>query len=1248
MRGLSVSLRHGIVGAVVVGWGLLVAQPVLAQRSVVADLSGDTDEAIAVSLLLRSMLREGPRPAVPRDEVLRALERVPSAKRFGMQVDPTGAAALLKDLGADRLVSGELLRDDVYLNLTLRAYDRAGTLISATSVRTSRGEVASVALEGAKRIAGPAGLEANGRPAASLGELRPFVRAVELMGQGNNKGAAEALSVANPSVAARVSACKEIADVLWRDTTLPPDTRMVAAMAAGEAKEASKLGEGAGQTVETRAQSVRAAIAMGDLARAEKDLARMKGESSPTLSLARAELLYKKGKVSEAEKELKPLLDKSPPDSAALSFVASLPPKALSASTESNAVTAAQRVSKTLPGVASAIGMRATRGGSKSPDAIGLVSVDDMAPTELSEVDALLEGGNGSGSVGPMEKNPSFGAAAGGVPGLPGVAGAPGGVPNLANLAKMVGGGAGKSLLAGVQQRQKEAKVVELGGQKGGGAHVVAEGAAAGTAVAPTGSAAAAANTRAAAVRSAEETTPQVAELAKKLVPLLDAFPPLAARPTGTVTIYQMKGGGSPFWSMYTVNQTPLRFGLSVALSSTPYDLGVVAKTSVVDELTHDGFAKLATRDGLSSDFILLYKATSEETDAHVYLALYDVAESQLLEYDDKIPGEATGLVRLNLALLPIGVAAAAVFLGFVFLTVVRVGEVRVDIKRDPGSEDEALVVVINKKPKAPPIEDIHAFHKKVHEGGPKRGRMRQSLVPPKVLFPRVPVGSWYVHLYGTQIKGGEIRELPAGITQKINVKRGETVALKMDIDPNAGEFKIRVTDGDGIAGALIYVDGNKAGVVVTDAQGGALLHIPLGAHVVTVEVGDLVMTREVTSAGGKVQVLNFDLPTERRLVSMADGIAVLDDDHSLQQKAAQAAMAQAAADKAAARAAGGVSAAHEEPEDDGISLPEGFHISIPDPNGAQTTPSPMSPMQLGQQGTLAAGSAPRRAPAPVAARAEAPVTKNAARGLSRYQRIAELGRGAMGVVFQGRDLVLERDVAIKIISDEVRQNQQALDMFFQEAKAMASLNHPNLVTVFDQGSDGDETFLVMELVEGQTLEHVLEARGTLPLDEALGIVEQLSAGLAYAHGRRILHRDIKPANIFLSHDGVVKIGDFGLARAVRQARLTQTKVCGTPLYMSPEQIRGAGVDFRSDLYSVGCTLFELVTGRPPFVTGEVMYHHMYTAPPAPSEVNASIPKEIDQLVLACLEKEMDKRISTADALRATIRPLRDRFTKVA
>jgi serine/threonine protein kinase len=177
-----------------------------------------------------------------------------------------------------------------------------------------------------------------------------------------------------------------------------------------------------------------------------------------------------------------------------------------------------------------------------------------------------------------------------------------------------------------------------------------------------------------------------------------------------------------------------------------------------------------------------------------------------------------------------------------------------------------------------------------------------------------------------------------------------------------------------------------------------------------------------------------------------------------------------------------------------------------------------------------------------------------------------------------------------------------------------------------------------MELIEGRTLEHVLERRGKLPWNEVLSVGNQMCAGLSVAHARHIIHRDIKPANVFIATGGVVKIGDFGLARAVREMNISHTRVCGTPLYMSPEQIRGADVDFRSDLYAVGCTLFELLTGRPPFLDGEILYHHVHTPPPDPASLEPSVPPAVSQLVLACLAKNKSERVESALALRTLIR----------
>jgi serine/threonine protein kinase len=181
-----------------------------------------------------------------------------------------------------------------------------------------------------------------------------------------------------------------------------------------------------------------------------------------------------------------------------------------------------------------------------------------------------------------------------------------------------------------------------------------------------------------------------------------------------------------------------------------------------------------------------------------------------------------------------------------------------------------------------------------------------------------------------------------------------------------------------------------------------------------------------------------------------------------------------------------------------------------------------------------------------------------------------------------------------------------------------------------------------MELVEGGSLDTVLrDKNGKIPLVTALDYADQLCAGIGYAHSKRIIHRDIKPANIFVTSQGYVKIGDFGLARAVRAIKISRTNVSGTPLYMSPEQISGKDIDFRADLYSVGCTVFELLTGQPPFVEGEVLYHHMHTPPPAPSSLVAGLGRDVDALVAYCLAKDKNARVPSADHIREALRKIK-------
>jgi tRNA A-37 threonylcarbamoyl transferase component Bud32 len=1151
---------------------VLGATPAFAQRVVVSDLAGESDEAGAVSILLRSMLQSGQRPAVHLDEMQRAFERTPEARRSGFVVDPGHGTALMKDLGADRLITGELARDDK-LSLSIRVHAPNDQLLGAASVQSMRGDIASLALEAAKRVAKEASVDII-PVEASLGDLRPFVRASRFIAVGDAKAAADALRVAGRGVAQRIPAAKEIADVLWRNPNLPTDVRQIAAMAAGETQEAIKLGQGADarKNPEVVGETAQAELAAGDTKKAEKALASVKGAQTPAVQLARAQLDVQKGKKADAGKELTGLLDSTPPDPAALAYVAGLPPNALDGKTEGLAVTAAQRVAKSQPGVASMVGLRAAKGGQKGPNPMSLVNLDEMSKPDLSQVDRLLEGES----------------------------------ENKLNLDPV-----NKSMLAAVQQR-KTAKVVELQGANGGPASKTAR------QLDKTGK------------KEVKTVSPEIKELASKLQPALEAFAPFSERAKGTVEIHPMKGSNAP-WSLYWVNSPPIGFALEHALSSPPYDMGVLLSGQAVpDQPSEPQLAKLAGGAAVEVNYLLLYKVTSSDGEAHVFLELYDVAEQKAYEFDDSVEGQRTGVTRLNPILIPAGVVLLVVVIVLGLLRVLRIGEVNVEIKRDPAAENESLMLLLSKKDKPPGIKDVSAFHSKMKSGGPKRTRLSQANATQRTSFPRVPVGTWFVHLYGTYEKGGEIREVPAGLHQQITVKRGETVSVKLELDPGATEYRIRVVDGEPIPGAILILDEERGKPVVTDKQGNAMLFIPKGSHVIHLEAKGGKYHRNVDATGGKVQVITFDLVRERRDAELAKGLELSQDEEDGWRPPPPA-----KAEHAPTQLSAGKPHHPPEPEDDGISLPEGFAI----PAMAAGMPTGVEmPTQL-QPGMQAGTAVAARHSAPAAARAP-----SAQAGLRRYQRIQELGRGAMGVVYKGRDTVLERNVAIKIVADEVRNNAQALEMFLQEGKAMAALNHPNLVTVFDQGVEANETFMVMEFIEGQTLESLMQA-GKVPMDQLLQIADQICAGLSYAHGRRILHRDIKPANIFLTIEGVVKIGDFGLARAVQHARLTQTKVCGTPMYMSPEQIRGSGVDFRSDLYSVGCTLFELACGQPPFTTGEVMFHHMYTEPPKPSSLNPSLQPDFDKMIMACLAKDLNTRVASADELRKLIKPLRARYS---
>ncbi len=247
-----------------------------------------------------------------------------------------------------------------------------------------------------------------------------------------------------------------------------------------------------------------------------------------------------------------------------------------------------------------------------------------------------------------------------------------------------------------------------------------------------------------------------------------------------------------------------------------------------------------------------------------------------------------------------------------------------------------------------------------------------------------------------------------------------------------------------------------------------------------------------------------------------------------------------------------------------------------------------------------------------------------------------------MAEVYRAHDRLLDRPVALKVLFPELSVDRSFVERFRREAQAAANLSHPNIVPVFDWGEDSGTYFIVMEFVDGKPLSAILKTAGPLSAERAADIAAPVAAALGYAHKHGVVHRDVKPGNVLITDDGQVKVTDFGIARAVNtEESLTQTgAVMGTATYFSPEQAEGMGVDSRTDIYSLGVVLFEMVTGRPPFLGDTpvaVASKHVRDHPPAPREINQSVPPTFEAIILKAMAKNPDFRYTTAEDLRADL-----------
>lgn len=261
----------------------------------------------------------------------------------------------------------------------------------------------------------------------------------------------------------------------------------------------------------------------------------------------------------------------------------------------------------------------------------------------------------------------------------------------------------------------------------------------------------------------------------------------------------------------------------------------------------------------------------------------------------------------------------------------------------------------------------------------------------------------------------------------------------------------------------------------------------------------------------------------------------------------------------------------------------------------------------------------------------------------ARYVVERELGRGGMGIVYEAQDQVLMRPVALKVPAPAIISSPKARDRFLREARIAAGLRHPNIVTIYDAGQTQGGLYIAMALVEGITLEAYLQEGGPLGPEEFLGLTRQICAGLAHAHVHGIVHGDVKPANIIVDTMGQVHLTDFGLARAWEGSDAVTLEARGTPSYIAPEQVRGEVLDARTDIYSLGCTLYRMITGTPPFTKGDVIYGHLHEEPPRLRAHTPDAPEALEEPIARCLAKRPEDRFPAVthvlDALEAALPP---------
>ncbi|MCP4535569.1 MAG: protein kinase [Chloroflexi bacterium] len=270
-------------------------------------------------------------------------------------------------------------------------------------------------------------------------------------------------------------------------------------------------------------------------------------------------------------------------------------------------------------------------------------------------------------------------------------------------------------------------------------------------------------------------------------------------------------------------------------------------------------------------------------------------------------------------------------------------------------------------------------------------------------------------------------------------------------------------------------------------------------------------------------------------------------------------------------------------------------------------------------------------------------------RRIGRYEIIKELGQGAMGIVYQALDPNIQRTVALKVLRPDLTSNPELRQRFQREARSAGGLNHPGIVTIFDAAEQGDTSFLVMEYLEGQTLEQLIEMSDLLPVARVRDVAMQICDALDFAHNAQVIHRDIKPSNIILLPGDQVKLTDFGIAKIMAEPRLTRTGIIGTLDYMSPEQAKGQDVDHRADIYALGVVMFEMLVGSPPFQAdnpGTTILKLISEPIPSPCALNPSVSDKMEAVIVKATSKDCTKRYQTAAEMGQALGALPGQVTR--